>query len=122
VEDVAPVLVLHAREVLVVDAVRNGDTGTSSSSFSTYVTDFKSGASKSYCGDGCQTGYGTCNQDPPKSPVGAPGSSKVSSDGTCGGREGHTCLGSSDGSCCSQYGWWYVLYSFVLSVIGLIRC
>jgi len=30
---------------------------------------------------------------------------KVSTDGTCAGRQGFTCQGSSFGNCCSQYGW-----------------
>ncbi|KAF2743414.1 carbohydrate-binding module family 18 protein, partial [Sporormia fimetaria CBS 119925] len=29
----------------------------------------------------------------------------VSTDGTCGGTQGYTCLGSAFGNCCSQWGW-----------------
>ncbi|KAF2026994.1 hypothetical protein EK21DRAFT_32845, partial [Setomelanomma holmii] len=31
--------------------------------------------------------------------------SKISSDGTCGGSKGYTCEGSTFGNCCSQYGY-----------------
>lgn len=30
----------------------------------------------------------------------------VSPNGRCGGYTGYTCIDSSYGECCSQYGWW----------------
>ncbi|KAH4076662.1 hypothetical protein HBI56_123050 [Parastagonospora nodorum] len=32
-------------------------------------------------------------------------SQRISKDATCGGAKGYSCLGSSFGNCCSQYGW-----------------
>ena len=32
----------------------------------------------------------------------------VSTDGSCGGETGHTCIGSAFGDCCSSYGYWCV--------------
>jgi len=32
----------------------------------------------------------------------------ISTDGSCGGATGNTCLGSTFGDCCSNWGWWYV--------------
>lgn len=54
------------------------------------------GTTPQHCGNGCQTGYGTCS---------TPNSGKVSisKDGCCGGSKGYTCLGSVFGNCCSQY-------------------
>lgn len=37
-----------------------------------------------------------------------PAGKSVSTDGSCGGDTGHTCLGSTFGDCCSSYGYWYV--------------
>jgi hypothetical protein len=45
---------------------------------------------------GCQSQYGQCTSSTP--PI-----AKVSTDGTCGGSNGFTCLASKYGSCCSQY-------------------
>ncbi|RYP49182.1 hypothetical protein DL768_005060 [Monosporascus sp. mg162] len=36
---------------------------------------------------------------------GGGGGAPVSEDGTCGGADGVTCVGSEFGNCCSQYGW-----------------
>ncbi|KAH4184170.1 hypothetical protein HBI81_235390 [Parastagonospora nodorum] len=58
------------------------------------------GSSKDYCGDGCQTGWGSCTTGP--APV---IQSNVSKNGDCGTRGGATCLGSTFGDCCSQYGY-----------------
>lgn len=39
-----------------------------------------------------------------------PASAKVDTlNGSCGGDAGNTCIGSAFGSCCSSYGYWYVL-------------
>ncbi|OAG03066.1 uncharacterized protein CC84DRAFT_1151376 [Paraphaeosphaeria sporulosa] len=59
------------------------------------------GSSKDYCGDGCQSGWGTCNSSGGNKPVGP----KVSKNGSCGQNGGTTCLGSSFGNCCSQHGY-----------------
>jgi hypothetical protein len=57
------------------------------------------GSTSAYCGTGCQSGYGTCiSTTTPVTPA------KVSTDGTCGGTKGYTCLKSVYGNCCSQYG------------------
>ncbi|KAK2761268.1 hypothetical protein FQN54_001790 [Arachnomyces sp. PD_36] len=51
------------------------------------------GNSTSYCGNGCQSDYGTC------------GDSNISTDGSCGGGpDGLSCIGFKDGSCCSAKG------------------
>ncbi|SPO07003.1 uncharacterized protein DNG_09697 [Cephalotrichum gorgonifer] len=50
------------------------------------------GNTTSYCGGGCQPDYGTC------------GDSSISTDGSCGGSKGLTCLGSEEGDCCSEKG------------------
>jgi hypothetical protein len=49
------------------------------------------GSTSTYCGIGCQAGYGTCSS--------TPSSIKVSTDGSCAGN-GKTCLGSKFGDCC----------------------
>ncbi|OAG11159.1 FAD-binding domain-containing protein [Paraphaeosphaeria sporulosa] len=80
------------------------------------------GSTSAYCGTGCQSAYGNCGSNSPTSskPVSsksiasstksssAPASTstkKVSTDATCGGSKGYTCLGSSFGNCCSANGW-----------------
>jgi hypothetical protein len=45
---------------------------------------------------GCQSQFGQCTSSTP--PI-----AKVSTDGTCGGSNGFTCLASKYGNCCSQY-------------------
>ncbi|PKS04919.1 hypothetical protein jhhlp_008285 [Lomentospora prolificans] len=50
------------------------------------------GGNSSYCGDGCQSDYGTC------------GDANISTDGSCGGSKGLTCIGFALGSCCSEKG------------------
>ncbi|SPO01802.1 uncharacterized protein DNG_04475 [Cephalotrichum gorgonifer] len=50
------------------------------------------GGTNVYCGDGCQSEFGTC------------GDSSISTDGSCGGSKGLTCLGSFEGDCCSANG------------------
>jgi hypothetical protein len=58
------------------------------------------GNSDSYCGAGCQSGFGTCS-----STVSQP----VSTSALCGEvNGGASCLNSGFGDCCSNYGWWYV--------------
>ncbi|KAF5024579.1 hypothetical protein F66182_3342 [Fusarium sp. NRRL 66182] len=47
------------------------------------------GDGASYCGTGCQSGFGTC------------GSTGVSADGFCGAKNSKTCVGSTYGNCCS---------------------
>lgn len=80
------------------------------------------GSTTAYCGTGCQSAYGNCGSNSPTSskPVSsksiasstksssapAPTSTKkVTTDATCGGTKGFTCLGSSFGNCCSSAGW-----------------
>jgi len=89
------------------------------------------GSTPAHCGTGCQPGYGNCAGNNPvssssvssspvsSSPVSsnpvtsptrsssAPASTatKVTTDATCGGTAGYTCLGSTFGSCCSSFGW-----------------
>ncbi|KAH7091911.1 hypothetical protein FB567DRAFT_516115 [Paraphoma chrysanthemicola] len=61
------------------------------------------GVTGSHCGTGCQSNFGDCFI-----PVGSgelPSSSKVSTDGTCGGSAGLTCGGSTFGDCCSSGGY-----------------
>ncbi|KAK8216368.1 chitin binding protein [Phyllosticta capitalensis] len=53
------------------------------------------GSTSDYCADGCQVQFGTCSNS----------TGSVSPDGSCGGSSGYTCLGSSKGNCCSQYGY-----------------
>lgn len=62
------------------------------------------GSAEGYCGDGCQSGYGTCSSSQVPPPSGNPSNGEVSRDGSCGGSKGFTCLNSEFGDCCSQYG------------------
>ncbi|TLD20487.1 hypothetical protein PspLS_08681 [Pyricularia sp. CBS 133598] len=55
------------------------------------------GSTDTYCGAGCQSGFGTCNGS------NSPGGLTVSQDATCG--KGVTCVGSGFGDCCSASGW-----------------
>lgn len=57
-----------------------------------------SGSNDSFCGQGCQSGFGTCTSTPPPPPP---------SEGSCGGVAGKSCMA---GNCCSKYGFWSVLY------------
>lgn len=57
------------------------------------------GSTSAYCGTGCQSGYGNCGSSTPATPA------KISTDGTCGGTKGFTCLNSAFGNCCSQHGY-----------------
>ncbi|KAH7383554.1 hypothetical protein BKA64DRAFT_760328 [Cadophora sp. MPI-SDFR-AT-0126] len=52
-----------------------------------------------HCATGCQTPFGTCTG------TGTGPDATVSTDGTCAGVSGYTCLGSEFGNCCSAYGW-----------------
>lgn len=81
------------------------------------------GSSAAHCGSGCQSGFGSCTGTTPKPVSSKPASTvkpstvksssppvstptqKVSTDATCGGANGYTCLGSTFGSCCSASGW-----------------
>ncbi|KAF2266832.1 glycoside hydrolase/deacetylase, partial [Lojkania enalia] len=79
------------------------------------------GSSTDHCGTGCQPLFGDCSGSSSSSRASSSsvrpsststGSSstptptgKTSVDGTCGGTSGYTCIGFSEGSCCSQYGW-----------------
>ena len=57
------------------------------------------GSTKDHCESGCQPGFGTCSSSStayvPAAPV-----KKLSTDGTCGGSNGRTCLNSAFGNCC----------------------
>lgn len=64
------------------------------------------GSTPAYCATGCQSGYGSCSSTSP-SPSQPASTTTVSKDGTCGGTKGYTCLKSTFGNCCSQYGYWY---------------
>ncbi|OAL51486.1 chitin binding protein, partial [Pyrenochaeta sp. DS3sAY3a] len=82
------------------------------------------GSTAAYCGTGCQPAFGTCagasqSSSLPVNSSTRPASSstrtsssatpastkKVSTDATCGGRNGYTCQGSTFGNCCSVNGW-----------------
>ena len=85
------------------------------------------GSSTDHCGTGCNSAFGTCTSSGTTSkpassskaasstvrssstrassaPVSTP-TKKVSTDATCGGTNGYTCLGSTFGNCCSSGGW-----------------
>ncbi|KAF3003978.1 hypothetical protein E8E14_006528 [Neopestalotiopsis sp. 37M] len=53
------------------------------------------GSTASYCSTYCDSAFGTCDTG-----------TKVSGDGSCGGDNGYTCIGSEFGDCCSIYGYW----------------
>ncbi|CAI6335761.1 unnamed protein product [Periconia digitata] len=77
------------------------------------------GSTSIYCDvvEGCQSLFGACgsaslssssNSAPSltSSPVPtATAPSAISTDGSCGGTKGYTCVGSTFGDCCSSYGW-----------------
>ncbi|KAF2432654.1 hypothetical protein EJ08DRAFT_577191, partial [Tothia fuscella] len=58
------------------------------------------GVTDTYCGTGCQPGFGICASSTPSIP---PHNGGISPDGTCGGALGYTCLNSFFGSCCSEF-------------------
>lgn len=60
------------------------------------------GSSDAHCGGLCQSLYGTCTS----SSASNNGTLSVSTDASCGGTTGYTCLGSTYGDCCSSSGWW----------------
>ncbi|RYP08248.1 hypothetical protein DL764_001982 [Monosporascus ibericus] len=62
------------------------------------------GSTAAYCGEGCQSAFGTCDGGSGGGGGGG-GGAPVSEDGSCGGADGVTCVGSEFGNCCSQYGW-----------------
>lgn len=55
------------------------------------------GGNSSYCAAGCQSDFGKCGS--------TNGTPQVSTDGSCGGETGTTCLGSEFGDCCSPRGY-----------------
>ncbi|KAF2740592.1 FAD-binding domain-containing protein [Polyplosphaeria fusca] len=67
------------------------------------------GSTTAYCGTGCNSAFGSCtNSNPTTRSSSAPSSTptkKVSTDGSCAGSNGYTCVGSTFGNCCSQWGW-----------------
>lgn len=69
------------------------------------------GSSDAHCKVGCNGAFGTCSGSSTtqtltstRPPTSTP-TNKVSTDATCGGANGYTCLGSSFGNCCSSSGW-----------------
>lgn len=95
---------------------------------------FWCGSSTDYCGTGCQSAFGDCEgstppdettppvetsppeetADPEPTDPGMP----VSTDGTCGGDQGFTCLGSASGNCCSRWGFCGDSDLNCLSIVG----
>ncbi|KAL5114416.1 hypothetical protein ACEQ8H_007671 [Pleosporales sp. CAS-2024a] len=69
------------------------------------------GSTTAYCGTGCQPGFGNCGSSngggATTTTAATPSNSAttVSTDATCGGTSGFTCLNSSFGNCCSAAGW-----------------
>ncbi|KAF2272019.1 FAD-binding domain-containing protein [Westerdykella ornata] len=70
------------------------------------------GSTTGHCGTGCNPAFGTCTNNPPPSSTVRSSSTpqptptkRVSTDGSCAGTNGYTCLGSTFGNCCSQWGW-----------------
>jgi hypothetical protein len=55
------------------------------------------GSTSAHCKEGCDAAHGTCTTTT------VPTTNKVSPDGSCGGSKGYTCIGATDGDCCSQY-------------------
>lgn len=55
------------------------------------------GGNSSYCTTGCQSDFGKCGF--------TNGTAQISTDGSCGGESGTTCLGSEFGGCCSPKGY-----------------
>ncbi|KAI0123329.1 hypothetical protein BJ170DRAFT_713483 [Xylariales sp. AK1849] len=53
------------------------------------------GKTTDHCGAGCIAAFGTCDS----------GSGGISTDGSCGTRNGKTCVGSGFGNCCSNTGY-----------------
>jgi len=68
------------------------------------------GGNSSYCGTGCQSGFGTCDEasviQPPPGASNSSVSQTVSTSGSCGitGDTNTTCLTSTFGNCCSSHG------------------
>ncbi|KAH9882915.1 hypothetical protein J1614_000281 [Plenodomus biglobosus] len=71
------------------------------------------GATTAHCGNGCQAGFGNCgssaggaNSTNPSLPAANSTNTAgtVSTDATCGGTNGYTCIGFAEGECCSSYG------------------
>ncbi|OHW97433.1 LysM domain-containing protein [Colletotrichum incanum] len=54
------------------------------------------GKTDGHCGTGCNSAFGICAGGGTKTP---------STDGSCSGTQGFTCLGADFGDCCSEYGW-----------------
>ncbi|RAR11499.1 carbohydrate esterase family 4 protein [Stemphylium lycopersici] len=88
------------------------------------------GNTEGHCGTGCQSGFGKCgissSSAAPSASTGASQSASarstsspaapsvmpsalpngvMSTDGSCGGANGYSCIGYFEGECCSQYGW-----------------
>ncbi|KAJ3547832.1 hypothetical protein NM208_g1312 [Fusarium decemcellulare] len=53
------------------------------------------GKSSDHCGAGCNSAFGTCDE----------GAGNISTDGSCGPKNGKTCKGSTFGDCCSSNGY-----------------
>ncbi|OCL12494.1 carbohydrate-binding module family 18 protein [Glonium stellatum] len=73
------------------------------------------GNTADYCKAGCQSKYGKCGDSEIVKPkpsyeqtpgYGKPSGPPVSKNGHCGKMNGHTCIGSVFGQCCSQRGNW----------------
>ena len=58
------------------------------------------GGNSTYCSGGCQSDFGHCGDGDSSNRT-----AEISTDGTCGGSSGNTCLGSEFGDCCSPKGW-----------------
>ncbi|KAF2669033.1 FAD-binding domain-containing protein [Microthyrium microscopicum] len=104
------------------DGSCGGATGytCSGSSFGACCSQFGyCGNGDAWCSTGCQSSFGTCtgsgspssssivkrSSSSPAPSASPPPSTKTSTDGSCGGSQGMTCIGYSQGNCCSQWGY-----------------
>ncbi|KAH7117300.1 hypothetical protein EDB81DRAFT_952826 [Dactylonectria macrodidyma] len=73
---------------------KNGKTCTGSTFGDCCSSSGFCGGATDHCGAGCQASFGTCGS----------GSGTISTDGSCGTKNGKTCKGSNFGDCCSSSG------------------
>jgi hypothetical protein len=126
-----------AKRAVSTDGSCAGTSGytCAGSSFGNCCSRYKwCGSSKDHCGTGCNSAFGSCAASGATSkltstvvrtssthaaspPVSTP-TKKVSTDASCGGAGGYTCLGSTFGNCCSANGWCGSTTAYVSHTVG----
>ncbi|KAF2855092.1 carbohydrate esterase family 4 protein [Plenodomus tracheiphilus IPT5] len=94
----------RSSSAVVSSTVRSSTVGASSTKASSSASSTKAASSVSSTKASSTAGVSS-TRAASSAAASASTVAKVSTDGTCGGTNGYTCAGFSEGECCSSYGW-----------------